>query len=427
MSRTRSSICRVDGQEIRLNLKPLDEGTKSFRVVSRDDGGRIAGNSTSKYHNRKVLVEEDGEKEAAGDAHDEEPDKDEGMFDRYGFRCAEGDTGSSFHRSAEVSDTIAKKRREKEASRLLKWSEMLSAFKSTQPSKVEAALAKLKERTRKGIPNDRRGEAWYYICGAKEVLKEIPDPEACMTGSDGKCVVPARTLDEIERDIDRTYPAHRLFRTKDSKEETPKQKSLRKVLRWYAAVDPEVGYCQGMGFLAGLFLLYMDELSAFQCFYKAMQMNSEITLRDLYLPQMVEAQRVLFVFKKLGRQHLPRLWIHLEAQQLDPTMYATEWAMTMFCRGFHFDLVTRVMDIYLNEGYKVVFRVMLALMKNVEETLTSSSFEQIMDTLRKIPELTDVNVIMDIAYNIRVKRADITKYAAEYDGMKREERKSLRL
>ena len=158
-----------------------------------------------------------------------------------------------------------------------------------------------------------------------------------------------------------------------------------------------------------------------------MQMNSEITLRDLYLPQMVEAQRVLFVFKKLGRQHLPRLWIHLEAQQLDPTMYATEWAMTMFCRGFHFDLVTRVMDIYLNEGYKVVFRVMLALMKNVEETLTSSSFEQIMDTLRKIPELTDVNVIMDIAYNIRVKRADITKYAAEYDGMKREERKSLRL
>ena len=43
--------------------------------------------------------------------------------------------------------------------------------------------------------------------------------------------------------------------------------------------------------------------------------------------------------------------------------YATEWLLTMYCRGFSFDLVTRVWDIFFSEGYKIVYRVALALVK----------------------------------------------------------------
>ena len=43
--------------------------------------------------------------------------------------------------------------------------------------------------------------------------------------------------------------------------------------------------------------------------------------------------------------------------------YATEWLLTMFCRGFSFDLVTRVWDVFFSEGYKIVYRVALALVK----------------------------------------------------------------
>ena len=34
--------------------------------------------------------------------------------------------------------------------------------------------------------------------------------------------------------------------------------------------------------------------------------------------------------------------------------YVTEWLLTMYCRGFSFDLVTRVWDVFFNEGYKIV-------------------------------------------------------------------------
>ncbi len=41
------------------------------------------------------------------------------------------------------------------------------------------------------------------------------------------------------------------------------QLALFQVLKAYAAWDPEVGYCQGMAFVVGVLLLYMDEVSAF--------------------------------------------------------------------------------------------------------------------------------------------------------------------
>lgn len=44
--------------------------------------------------------------------------------------------------------------------------------------------------------------------------------------------------------------------------------------------------------------------------------------------------------------------------------------MTLFCRGFSFELVTRVFDIFLLENhYKIVYRVSLAILK-VKPTTT---------------------------------------------------------
>jgi hypothetical protein len=42
--------------------------------------------------------------------------------------------------------------------------------------------------------------------------------------------------------------------------------------------------------------------------------------------------------------------------------YFTEWAMTIFTRGFSFDLVTRVWDVFLNEGMMIVVVMMIVMM-----------------------------------------------------------------
>ena len=63
---------------------------------------------------------------------------------------------------------------------------------------------------------------------------------------------------------------------------------LQRVLRAYAAYDPEVNYCQGMNFLAALLLIWMpSEAEAFGGLVVLMQ---ERGLRELYKTDMSALQ-----------------------------------------------------------------------------------------------------------------------------------------
>lgn len=62
----------------------------------------------------------------------------------------------------------------------------------------------------------------------------------------------------ISKDINRTFPEHALFT-----ESGHMRGALFNVLRAYALYNPDVGYCQGMGFMAGMLVLYMNEEDAF--------------------------------------------------------------------------------------------------------------------------------------------------------------------
>lgn len=63
---------------------------------------------------------------------------------------------------------------------------------------------------------------------------------------------------------------------------------LTQMLRAYAACDPEVGYCQGLNFLAGSILLYCpDAEEAFQVLYTLLYHKG---MRELYLPDLKTLQ-----------------------------------------------------------------------------------------------------------------------------------------
>ena len=156
------------------------------------------------------------------------------------------------------------------------------------------------------------------------------------------------------------------------------------------------------------------------CFVAALQ-HQDSPLRLLYLPNMTQAQKSLYIFGALGKQHLGALWLHLEKEGIHPTMFATEWLMTMFCRGFSFDLVTRVWDIFFHEGYKIVYRVALALIKNAEKELMGASFERIMEVLRTLPSGVDATSLLDtVVWGIPLTRAQIEVHAKEFDKQKAE-------
>mmetsp|Transcript_27244 Transcript_27244/g.38537 ORF Transcript_27244/g.38537 Transcript_27244/m.38537 type:complete len:411 (-) Transcript_27244:222-1454(-) len=191
------------------------------------------------------------------------------------------------------------------------------------------------------------------------------------------------------------------------------QAALRRVLRAYSVYDREVGYCQGMNFIAGMFLTFMTEEEAFWLLVAVMT-EEPCRMRGLFGEAMSETHRVLYVAEKLIHQFLPQLAKHLDQQCIHITMYATQWLMTQYTSAFQFDLVLRVWDCFLADGWKVIYRVMLALLQESQDALLELTFEGILGFFRELPQNVDGDRIIEVAFKIPLRRAHLDKYAREY-------------
>ena len=151
--------------------------------------------------------------------------------------------------------------------RLEKWNTMIKDFDSY----LKNNSAKLKERTRKGIPDSLRAFVWqkfaeydkYYI---KDLYKNLENEK---TNIDYESI--------ILKDLDRTFPKQSHFKTKYG----TGQRSLYRVLCSYSKYNKEIGYVQGMGFIAALLLTYMDEESTF---FMMESLMKKYELEGLYKP-----------------------------------------------------------------------------------------------------------------------------------------------
>lgn len=191
------------------------------------------------------------------------------------------------------------------------------------------------------------------------------------------------------------------------------QASLRRVLRAYSLYDPEVGYCQGMNFIAGMFITFVTEEEAFWLLVYVMN-EKPCRMRGLFSIGMSEAHQVLNVAEKLIAQFTPKLSKHFDNENIHVTMFATQWLLTMFTSSFPFHIVTRVWDCFILEGWKVTYRVMLALLDKATPELLKLRFEDILNAFKVLPFQMDVNNLFVSSFNVKLKKKHIEKYAKEW-------------
>ncbi|KAL0375869.1 UNVERIFIED_CONTAM: EVI5-like protein [Sesamum calycinum] len=290
----------------------------------------------------------------------------------------------------------------------------------------------VKRRIRKGIPDCLRGLVWQLISGSRELLLMNP-------GVYEQLVVYETSASEIDiiRDISRTFPSHIFFQQRHG----PGQRSLYNVLKAYSVYDREVGYVQGMGFVAGLLLLYMSEEDAFWLLVallkgavhapmEGLYMVKTVEISDLYLPLAMiykgnnthklilvqrafgSYERVLVVFPKLivnrpiGERALTQAGEHFAKEMINPSMYASQWFITVFSYSFPFHLALRIWDVFLFEGAIIIFKVGLAVLKYCHDDLIKLPFEKLIYALRNFPaDAMNPDMLLPMAYSLKVSKS----------------------
>jgi hypothetical protein len=138
------------------------------------------------------------------------------------------------------------------------WQDILS----TEPKHKDVNQRRLRQsfQYEDMIPWEMRGEIWIYVlCGGRRRLERLKQK---VKYSQLRREVNRENNSQIRKDLQRTVLEHAEFAIPP---ETGKNR-LYNILNAYANIDSEVGYCQGMNFLAAMLLFnIIDEEDAFWC------------------------------------------------------------------------------------------------------------------------------------------------------------------
>lgn len=203
-------------------------------------------------------------------------------LDRFGFIKQDANTSEG---AAKTSRSAYEYEKIKEGRRVRKWRKMIGVGGSDWKHYLRRKPNVVKRRIRKGIPDCLRGLVWQLISGSRDLLLMNP-------GVYEQLVIYETSASELDiiRDISRTFPSHVFFQQRHG----PGQRSLYNVLKAYSVFDREVGYVQGMGFLAGLLLLYMSEEDAFWLLVALLKGAVHAPMEGLYLVPILFLEFIYF-------------------------------------------------------------------------------------------------------------------------------------
>jgi hypothetical protein len=283
--------------------------------------------------------------------------------------------------------------------RLDLWVPVLSEWNSTskRPKNLQTLVRS------GGIPEALRCQLWQKLSKTEE-RSDLSDQYRLLITKESKCE------DIILRDVHRTFPAHELFREKSGSG----QESLYKVSRAYSVYDMEIGYCQGLSFIAATLLLHMPEEESFTCLVSIMY---DYGLRELYKQNFENLSLRLFQLTCLMRDQLPDLYEHFMNQKLEVHMFASQWFLTLFTARFPLAFVFNVIDFFLLDGINVLFQIAIALLTVCKKELLSKDFESILKYIRvqlpkKFRKEHQVSKLIRLASDCKTKK--LKKYEEEY-------------
>ncbi|CAI5492035.1 unnamed protein product [Closterium sp. Naga37s-1] len=124
-------------------------------------------------------------------------------------------------------------------------------------------------------------------------------------------------------------------RTSTSCKSTARGSALFNVLKAYSVQVKKIGYMQGMGFIAGLMLLYMAEEDAFWLLVALMKGANHTSLEGIFLVGLPLVQQYLFHFDRLLHECMPHLARHMEGEGVTVGLPLVEQYLFQFDRLLH--------------------------------------------------------------------------------------------
>lgn len=232
---------------------------------------------------------------------------------------------------------------------------------------------------------------------AKQSIAELPT-------SDHSVVSKAHTVELIVMDVSRTFPSLCIFQ-----EGGPFHDVLHSILGAYTCYRPDVGYVQGMSFLAAVLLLNMEPSDAFICFANLLNKPCQLAFFRIDHPMMIA---YFAAFEMFLEEDVPALYQHFIQENFTPDMYLIDWTFTLFSKSLPLDTACRVWDVFCRDGEAFLFRAALGVLKFYQENLLEMDFIHLGQFLSKLPDDIPADLLFQTIASINLTEQKFTQTLA---------------
>lgn len=298
----------------------------------------------------------------------------------------------------------------KYAHRLEKWNMMidcsaeddfpLESFISEDPAKKKL----FRKRLLKGPPPQYRWPAWTAI---RELSYRVNEKDY-----EDLPRAKAEIEEQISKDLGRTFPKEAYFNLEALG--ALGQDSLFRLLSKLAGKYPNIGYCQGMNFVAG-FLLLVSGGNEVEVFYLFEDLLLESKLAGLYSMGFPYLRKLQYLFKRCLVHSQPSLSQHFEQNGLSDDSWVIKWMLSLYTAVLPMPLVLRVWDHFLAVGVKVVLKVGLTLLREFQQQMMQMDIEQLGEFMRALDGLEiQPEGFMDKAKRYRLSDKRLQEFESQY-------------
>ena len=178
--------------------------------------------------------------------------------------------------------------------------------------------------------------------------------------------LPEETEEQIQKDLTRTF-----FINENNYKE--KITSLYRILRAFANIDKEIGYTQGMNFVA-FYLLNISNRNEIDVFYLMMSIfshtfSNKFGMRGFY----IEEFPLLFAFSNIFDQKLnkffPNVHKHIHEINLTSFSWISFWMQQIYILVFPNEDLFRIWDYFFVYGKNILISLGLAIVEIVQDKM----------------------------------------------------------
>ncbi len=194
--------------------------------------------------------------------------------------------------------------------------------------------------------------------------------------------------EEIERDITRTFYTEKFAKGNGNEQ-------LKNILTAMAFIRPEIGYCQGMNFIVGALINFIDSEKI--SFWIFLSFIDDLELNLLFLKNMPDYSIRIYQLNYYIKKYFPELSNHLKKTQINPDLFFSKWILTIFSSYLPFHILYKVWDVFIIDKWKAIFKfslILLFLMKKDLLKMDLNSFSKYFRTnIKKFDNMNFKDII----------------------------------